>query len=86
MMNEEKQPRDLTLKNVRFCPGQRGSVGWSIVSWTEGSQVPFTVGEHAPVAGSVTGRGADERQPIDVSLPLSFLPYPRSKINKHILG
>ena len=63
-------------------PGRCGSVGWSVVPYTERSQVLFLV---------ITQPGLWVRHIQDVSLALMFfslflsLPSPLSQINKHVL-
>ena len=62
------------LKKLRIelpCPGQRGSVGWSVVLCTERLQVPFPVRAHTQVSGSVSSLGAYGRQPIWIDISLS---------------
>ena len=49
-------------------PGQCSSGSWSIIPNTERSPVQFPIRTHTWVAGTVPGRSACERQPIDVSL------------------
>ena len=69
-----------TLNWAKICPGQRGSVGWSVATYTKGLGVQFSVRAHR-LWVQFLGWGLNERQPIDVSLshslslslsPLSF--------------
>ena len=59
------------IKNL--CPGQWGSVGWSVIPWTDRPQVwPL-----------VWVRGACGRQPIDVSPSRRRFSFPLSLNNKN---
>lgn len=67
------------ILKLRISPGLRGSVGWSIVSYTERRRVRFLVRAHSHVAGSVPTWEATCRCCARISMSLIFR---LSKINK----
>ena len=75
------------IKEHILCPGQCGSVGWSIIPYTKRLGVQFQVRVHAWVAGSVPSWVLCGRQQIDGFFSLSLSPRPFlsfSQTNKHI--
>lgn len=47
--------RQLFNKEPSSHPGKCGSAGWSVVLYNKGWQVPFLVGAHTQVVGSLPG-------------------------------
>lgn len=73
----------LLIIKTQCCPGQGGSVGWSIDPYTKRQWVQFQVREHTQVAGSIPGRGTCRTlmslsffPPSPSPLPFSLLPLP----------
>ena len=58
------------------CPGQCGSVGWSVVPWTKGSQIRFLVRTDTQVASLIPGQAGHiwEGNQLSLSLSLSLSP------------
>lgn len=69
LLQQPKESWYFLCKKVTYGPGQCGSISWSLVPCTKGSQVQFPVKAYAPVAGPIPSRGVNGRQRICFSLP-----------------